>query len=31
LENNGEIDRVCDIGVNSFENRPEIINLNAFN
>lgn len=31
LENNGEIDTVCDIGVNSFENRPEIINLNAFN
>ncbi|CAN5771962.1 hypothetical protein BH23THE1_BH23THE1_05540 [soil metagenome] len=31
LENNGGIDTVCDIGVNSFENRPEIINLNAFN
>lgn len=31
LENNGEIDTVCDIGENSFENRPEIISLNAFN
>ncbi len=31
LENNGEIDTVCDIGINSVENRPEIINLNAFN
>lgn len=31
LENNGEIDTVCETGENSFENRPEIISLNAFN
>lgn len=31
LENNGQISTVCDIAVNSFENRPEIINLDNIN
>lgn len=31
LENNGQISTLCDIAENTFENKPEIINLDSFN